>query len=448
MLHSFSRPTFWLEFRLLSDGLETAAVQSLPLTEWHNTHNPVFLRFPALPAELRLKIWEYLIAPRIVGIACLCQEDGAPSVEVQRNQLWGPHSIVKSPIPVLLHVNRETRALALKHYELSFEWKVPRELAGTDLHPPVPVRSPILAGLVLPPAGPESAHTPAQNPLLATDSVGASISHMSSYHDLLDRSPVASTATQASTSTTLETAGPSRPAMNSLPLPDPAPRRTSSPPRTWFNFGLDAVYLLGELEPCDSFGFNNPMTYFIPSRTARRVRKTAVSFGALRYGETGGQQIFGALFHVVDRFVSAPAGSGDRGGELLVCVTERDEWTHAMMGNETGLVNERYRHIHNDVAGHVLVDNAAAATTTTTATATAADPDDEGNVVQQIWRDWYRGAIVTSPLANLRFSLIPEKDLEHHVYDFMVRVPAKQRRKKLDGYGGNRESDGGSRNCV
>ncbi|KAJ2979196.1 hypothetical protein NUW58_g7265 [Xylaria curta] len=51
---------------------------------------------------------------------------------------------------------------------------------------------------------------------------------------------------------------------------------------------------------------------------------------------------------------------------------------------------------------------------------------DEGNIVQKIWRDWYRGAIVTSPLRNLRFSLIPENDLEHHVYDLMVATPAKR----------------------
>jgi hypothetical protein len=66
----FTQPAFWLELRLLSDGLETAAVEALPLTAWHAATNPVFGLFPALPTELRLKVWEYMIAPRIVGIAC------------------------------------------------------------------------------------------------------------------------------------------------------------------------------------------------------------------------------------------------------------------------------------------------------------------------------------------------------------------------------------------
>ncbi|TGJ79477.1 hypothetical protein E0Z10_g9283 [Xylaria hypoxylon] len=401
MLDTFSHPTFWLEFRLLSDGLETATVQTLPLTAWHKTNNPVFHLFSALPPELRLRVWEYLIAPRIVGIACLYLEDGASSVEVQREELWGSHPVIRPSVPVLLHVSRETRALALKHYELSFEWKVPRVLAGADMHPPVPVRSPILAA----PAPPRP---PLTHPSSQPASNSASLSHMSSYHDLLDPSPEPSTSRRGeSSSTGLE---------NSIVRE----RRTSSPPRTWFNFDLDAVYLLGELEPCDSFGFNSPMTYFIPSQTARRVRKAAVSFGALRYGETGGQQIFGALFHVVDRF--APVD-----GEVLVCVTERDEWTHAMMGNETALVGSRPFSNSNSNSN---------------SSGSSANHGDEGNVVQKIWRDWYRGAIVTSPLVNLRFSLIPEKELETHVYDFMVATPGKQRKKKKEGEAGTTESGG------
>ncbi|KAI0445612.1 hypothetical protein F4803DRAFT_140273 [Xylaria telfairii] len=389
----YSRPTFWLEFRLLSDGLQTAAVHAMPLTRWHEANTPAFPLFSALPAELRLKVWEYLIAPRIVGIACLCIEDGASSIEAQRDMLWGPHPDIRPAVPVLLHINRETRALARRHYELSFEWKVPRVLASADLHPPVPMRSPMLAALPLPAVMPQSTNgsfNPTDDP---------SFFNIGSYHDLLDPSPRPSTTSGAgegrrtATEATNGTTGGGGSAIFS------PQRRTSSPPRTWFNFDLDAVYLLGELEPCDSFGFNSPMTYFIPSQTARRVRKAAVSFGALGYGETGGQQIFGALFHVVDRF---PPLADD--GEVLVCVTERDEWTHAMMGHDTGLVEGRPR---PRVGG---VDGAEG----------AHDDEAEGNVIQKIWRDWYRGAIVTSPLKNLRFSLIPEHDLESHVYDFMM----------------------------
>jgi len=70
MMYHTSHPTDWLEFRLVSDGLETKAVQVLPLTAWHAANNPVFGFFTALPTELRLNVWEYLIVPRIVGIAC------------------------------------------------------------------------------------------------------------------------------------------------------------------------------------------------------------------------------------------------------------------------------------------------------------------------------------------------------------------------------------------
>src|SRR5205823_1606199 len=127
-------------------------------------------------------------------------------------------------------------------------------------------------------------------PDVAQPDPSGSWSHISAYHDLLDPQPGPSSSTAGDGT---------EPEGDIVAAPE---RRISSPPRTWFNFALDAVYLLGELEPCDSFGFNSPMTYFIPSQTTRRVRKVAVSFGALRYGETGGQQIFGTLFHVVDRF--------------------------------------------------------------------------------------------------------------------------------------------------
>jgi hypothetical protein len=166
------------------------------------------------------------------------------------------------------------------------------------------------------------------------------------------------------------------------------------------------VYLLGELEPCDSFGFNSPMTYFIPSQTTRRVRKVAVSFGALRYGETGGQQIFGTLFHVVDRF--APAD-----GVVLVCVTELDEWTHAMMGNERALVPKPKGSGYRVAVGiETAMD--------------ASSPGHEDNVVQKVWRDRYRGSAVRSPLADIQFLLIEEGDLETHVYDSVVAALAQQ----------------------
>ncbi|KAI1826885.1 hypothetical protein F4861DRAFT_495541 [Xylaria intraflava] len=411
MPSGFPQPTFWLEFKVLSDGLRASEVAKLPLTEWHQKNNTVFRLFPELPAELRLKVWEYLIAPRVVGIACLCLEEGGPSVELQRHEIWGSQPVIAPPVPVLLHVNRETRDLALKHYELSFEWKVPRVLAGAGQPPPAPapasVQLPVITTPAFPPIAPQTSHLspPTPNPAVT------SLPHISSYHDLLNPSPstnhssrTAGSGTGASRPTGPNNAGSTAHSATGLaPAPE---RRTSSPPRTWFNFDLDVVYLLGELEPCDSFGFNSPMTYFIPSQTARRVRKTAVSFRALRYGETGGQQIFGALFHVVDRFTPVD-------GEVLVCVAEVDEWTHDMMGSDTPLLGDGYR----------------AEMARRSSGAPAPIPRNEDNAVQRIWRDWYRGSIVTSPLAGLRFSLVAREHLEEHVYDSMVATPTRQKKK-------------------
>ncbi|KAI8634114.1 hypothetical protein F5Y19DRAFT_199846 [Xylariaceae sp. FL1651] len=402
--YSPSHPAFWLEFKLLSDGLETAAVKDLPLTTFHAARNPVFRLFPALPAELRLKVWEYMIAPRIVGIACLCLQGGGSSVEIQRDELWGsrtsgPAASGRAAIPVLLHVSHEARALALAHYELSFEWAVPRALAGTEFYTRAPVRPPAPPPLH-PTAPAHLAGSPLQDPDLSSPpSLRGSLTPPFVDHEHGPPDQESSTRAQP-------------------PLLPPPPavveRRTSSPARTWFNFGLDAVYLLGELSPCDSFGVHSPMTYFIPSQTTRRVRKIAVSFGALRYGETGGQQIFGALFHVVDRFTPAD-------GKVLVCVTEHDEWTHAMMGNETGLVDGRALSQAAYLGGGSALRIAYGRT--------LSDPED--NVVQKIWRDWYRGSIVTSPLAKMEFVLIRENDLERYVYNFMISGPSEKRKEKV-----------------
>ncbi|KAI1329299.1 hypothetical protein F5Y16DRAFT_105882 [Xylariaceae sp. FL0255] len=359
--------SFWLEFRVLSDGLETAAVQALPLAAYHAAQNPVFTLFPMLPAELRLKIWEYLIAPRIVGVGCLCQDESSPPVEEQHKNLWGPWDSISntssprkktSPIPVLLHVNHETRELALKHYELSFEWKVPRVLAGMDL-----------------------------------------------YH-------------------------------HSEPPPGPNPGH--SPPRTWFNFHLDAIYLVGELEPCDSFGFNSPMSYFVSSRDSRRVRTTAIAFRALRYGETGGQQIFGALFHVVDRFVP-------HDGRVFVAITEDDEVTHAMMGNEERLIPVTVLALAEKGAGELDgIVGAAEGEGSWNGNGTGSRNApfvrahdlrrrkaeiDSVNAVQKIWREWYRGALINAPLAQMEFVLVREDELEGHVYDSAISGSAKEKAK-------------------
>ncbi|OTA54935.1 hypothetical protein K449DRAFT_191872 [Hypoxylon sp. EC38] len=305
------RPRFRLEFRVVSDGLETAKAQALTQAGQH-AHGGRFTLFPQLPAELRLKIWEYLLAPRIIAIACLDAE-APPSSDEELEEPWTsfPELEVPAPraVPVLLLVNRETRTLALKRYSPAFAWKVPYMLLHNDSSP--------------------------------TPSTTASSSSSSSS--------------------------------------------TWSRPRVWFDYARDAVYLLGELEPCDSYGFNSPMAYFLDREEALRVRRLAVAFAALGYGESGSQHIFGTLFHVVDRF----ARLGDGGGGVLVAVAPRDELTHALMGGEGPLV------LGDGNGGRVR--------------------EDEMNVVQKIWRDWYRGSIVTSSLASVQFELVRESDLPQRI---------------------------------
>ncbi|KAI1210639.1 uncharacterized protein F4807DRAFT_466977 [Annulohypoxylon truncatum] len=340
-------PRFSLKFRVVSDGLESAKAQALNRAGVH-AHGGSFPLFPNLPPELRLKIWEYLIAPRIVAIACLDAEAPPPSEEPEEPWTSFP-SLSQSPtdpppatIPVLLLINRETRSLALKHYEPAFSWKVPHVLLSSthSITPFQPFTSP---------------------PSLSSPSPSSS-----------SRLPHSSSSS------------------NPNPNPNSSPGSTWSPPSAWFNFALDAVYLLGELEPCDSFGFNSPTAYFLSREEALRVRRLAVAFAALGYGESGPQHIFGALFHVVDRFAGVVSGDGGGGGKVLVAVAPRDELTHALVGGEGVLVRDG----DGDGDGR---------------------RGEEVNVVQKIWRDWYRGSIVTSSLANVQFELVREPDLPEHI---------------------------------
>ncbi|KAF3766317.1 hypothetical protein M406DRAFT_256464 [Cryphonectria parasitica EP155] len=116
--------TFWLEFQVCHDGV-TPFPDSLPSSMSPSSSSPAtFPLFPTLPSELRLKIWEQLLQPRIVIVACFDAQDVAP----KRAQLARRRDLRRAP--VLLHICAETRALALRHYELAFSWRVPGILAA------------------------------------------------------------------------------------------------------------------------------------------------------------------------------------------------------------------------------------------------------------------------------------------------------------------------------
>jgi hypothetical protein len=222
---------FWLEFQTVHDGMDDDGN--------HSSNNTAFTCFSALPTELRLKIWEYLIQPRIVLAACIDSrfKDEKRAQLAQRSK--------KRPIPVLLHVNHESRTLALRHYELAFAWKLPHRLAG-----------------------PETSVLPA-----------------------------------------------------------------SREARVWFNFGLDALLLLGELEPYDEYGFNSPMVYFLRREDTRRVRHVACAFEELHLSLYESDQVFGSLFHIIDMFPGAE--------RLLITSTPQDaEVRHLVLPTADNVVQK------------------------------------------------------------------------------------------------------------
>lgn len=254
-----SNPKFWLEFGTFDDGLPPLADTALtpPFDE--------FPQFAQLPAELRLKIWTYLIQPRIVVASCLQRDDRLAhrQHELQRRT----HG---TAAPVLLRVNHEARHLALGHYEQTFGWRISRLLSDTPV---------------------------------------------------------------------------------------------SRPPLVWFNFAMDALYLTGELEAYDEYGFNSPMVYFLRREDTRRVRHVACAFAELGYPRQESDQIFGCLWHVADRFQGVK--------RLLLTVGEGDE---------------------AEMRGSLLRST--------------------DNVMQKIWNGWMGGTTVTSSsMADKQMLLVREEDL-------------------------------------
>ncbi|KAK7415823.1 hypothetical protein QQX98_005605 [Neonectria punicea] len=253
-------PRFWLEFRTFDDGFSSPAAAT--------TVTPTLTAFPQfvmLPPELRLRIWSCLIQPRIIIACCLQCDERLP----QRRQELDSRTHCDAA-PVLLHVNRESRYLALQHYELSFSWRISKLLSDTPV---------------------------------------------------------------------------------------------SRPARVWFNFALDTIYLRGELEAYDSYGFNSPMVYFMRREDTRRVRHVACAFAELGYPQQESDQIFGCLWHVVDGFASVE--------RLLMTVDDGDE---------------------EGVRGSKLLS-----------------PD---NVMQKIWSGWLGGSTATSSrMADKQMMLVREEEL-------------------------------------
>src|ERR1700744_2825618 len=94
-----------------------------PTTQHSSPSAVSFHLFPQLPAEIRLAIYTLsLSTPRLVPVTYQSRTYAGGLPFAKRHQ-WGCTS--PAPIPALLHVCRETRALALEHYDLSFKLSGP-----------------------------------------------------------------------------------------------------------------------------------------------------------------------------------------------------------------------------------------------------------------------------------------------------------------------------------
>jgi len=85
-----------------------------------------------LPIEIRLKIWRFVPGPQHVSLmpCCTGQKEECGKGKCGPNDEFGRKVSVK--LPVTLHINRESRAVALKHYTLLY----PQQAYPVDLRKP------------------------------------------------------------------------------------------------------------------------------------------------------------------------------------------------------------------------------------------------------------------------------------------------------------------------
>jgi hypothetical protein len=73
------------------------------------------------------------VQPRIVVASCLKRDETLDRRRAELRSRTSPGAAV----PVLLQVNRESRALGLQHYELAFGWRISKLLSDTPVSLPV-----------------------------------------------------------------------------------------------------------------------------------------------------------------------------------------------------------------------------------------------------------------------------------------------------------------------
>ncbi|KAK7442165.1 hypothetical protein CaCOL14_000756 [Colletotrichum acutatum] len=325
---------FWLDFSLFDDGLNAPRAASLAaLSEFH--------RFPDLPPEIRLKIWSYLIAPRVVTACCFERDARLP-------------------------VRREAfanRSLAAPYDPLSFSYSSSSSYSPTNTASESSPTGEETTGGRTTGGGITGGATTGEGTIGVTtegEATGTEAKEEQGKRVFNPTCPLILLISRESRALGLkhyELAFGWR--ISALLSDTPIAR----PPRVWFNFALDALYLVGELEAYDQYGFNSPMVYFLRKEDTRRVRHVACAFEELHYPEQESDQIFGCLWHVVDRFAGAK--------RLMVAVRPRDE---------------------EGMKGCLMLN-----------------PD---NIMQKIWNGWILGTTVTSSsLADTQILMVREGDL-------------------------------------
>lgn len=99
-----------LDFRTYDDG-----IASDDHTGSHGGGNRTFHLFGRLPPELRIKIWSYLVRPRIITASYVHRSNSLPKSQGPKQ-----HHPSVAQAPTLLRVCREARLFALQQYELVF----------------------------------------------------------------------------------------------------------------------------------------------------------------------------------------------------------------------------------------------------------------------------------------------------------------------------------------
>jgi hypothetical protein len=76
-----------------------------------------FTLFPYLPLELRLKVWVYMVTPRIVTLHSQGKYDELHLIKNTQAMWWTS----PNPVPTILHICHESREEALKSYQRLFK---------------------------------------------------------------------------------------------------------------------------------------------------------------------------------------------------------------------------------------------------------------------------------------------------------------------------------------